>query len=227
MKRRDKKSHSYITACSITICFLVLVAAGAGFLREYRAAVFLRGSYTETLLDMRQFDPESAPQTARSLRELLMHCAYVIPRNAALRLNESLQQEVSARCAAIARAVLARSPASARARAMALIATPQISAGDYRLAQAAAPFEPWPLGTRLLAAERLAATGADLPDALTRAIGEDAANGLRSIWGRELLAGIWLREESLRDVILAAAETRPPEEQRAFLQILRSGASDG
>ncbi|MFD1807991.1 hypothetical protein ACFSHQ_06960 [Gemmobacter lanyuensis] len=108
-------------------------------------------------------------------------------------------------CSALAKSILDRNPSSSRTLAAKLVFTDALTTADYAAAQQSAPYEPWPLGTRLLVLERNAPLSADLLPIAEA----DIAAAFVSSWGRELLAGIYIRKEPLRPLILKVAETRP------------------
>ena len=183
----------------------------------------LRSFDSDVIESLRGIDSENLPVTAGGLSELMTKCADMILANASLRLNRDLAADVSRSCASAADAVIAENPAFARAHAAALVArADEFDADDYVAAQATAAFEPWPLGTRLLAVERRIVLGGTLDADLDQAVRADAARAAQSHWGRQILAGVYLRRPALRDPITAAVETRPDEDKAAFLRAVRS-----
>ncbi|MCC7320319.1 MAG: hypothetical protein IT542_04995 [Rubellimicrobium sp.] len=214
-------------------CTAVLVLVIPAFGREYRAAVMLRRGEEAVLLALRDLDPaalpDSLPDSLRARTELMEACGDLLLASPAIRVSPVLARGVAASCAAAAAAILRRDPALAPALAAALVATvvggDRIAGAAYAAAAAAAPHDPWPLGTRLLAAERQAALG-PLPDDLAAPVAADVARALGNDPGRRLVAGIHLRQPGLRPLIGAAAAGLSAGDQRAFLGALRA-AADG
>lgn len=212
---------------------MLLMAAGAAtlvfcvaaFAREYRLAVTLRDSEADLVNALIGLDAQDLPWGAHDLRGLVTRCATLQLESDLIRIVPRYRAGVAASCGAIADAVLAASPAHARARAAALVTRGDaMTAEDYRLAQEAAPFEPWPLGTRLLAIGH-AYDGA-VPADLLPLVAADADRAIREPWGRRILADLYIRLPALRPILTGVAEGRPADEQRAFLNATRE-AADG
>lgn len=213
MKKIEKTRYSLLVLC--------LLAAGGSalcFLREYGVTYLLRGSEPEIIAGIKAADAENdLPMSARGTRELITKCANLSlasPQLAAAPVDRAAFNES---CSALAKSILDRNPSSSRTLAAKLVFMDALTTADYAAAQQSAPYEPWPLGTRLLVLERNAPLSTDLLPIAEA----DIAAAFVSSWGRELLAGIYIRKEPLRPLILKVAETRPPEEQRAFLQMTR------
>lgn len=200
-----------------------LVALGfsiSGFTREYRFAVTLRDSEEDLIAALRAMDAQELPWGAYDLRGLVTTCTTLQLESELIRVVPRYRTEVAQSCQAIAAAVLRASPAHARARAADLVtAGAAMTAADYALAQAAAPFEPWPLGTRLLAVNR--AFDDAVPADLLPLIAADADRAIREHWGRLILADLYVDHPALRPLLTAVAEGRPADEQRAFLNATR------
>lgn len=211
----------------IVLMAIAAVALGfslIGFAREYRLAVILRDSEADLVDAIRGLDARDLPWGARDVRGLVTRCATLQLESALIRVVPRYRAELAQSCRAIAAAVLAESPAHARARAADLVAAgPAMSAADYALAQAAAPFEPWPLGTRLLAVGR--AFGDALPADLRPLVAADADRAIRAHWGRLILADLYIGHPALRPLLTRVAEGRPPDEQRAFLDATREAGN--
>ncbi|NBO21103.1 MAG: hypothetical protein EBU97_04000, partial [Rhodobacteraceae bacterium] len=133
--------------------------------------------------------------------------------NLALLVNPRARAGFFASCLRLMDATLARNPASARALAVKLRVMPRPDAASYSRAQAAAPAEPWPLTHRLLSLE----AAGPLPDPMASVAARDMAAAFATPWGRDVLAGLYLRDDALRDLILRTAGDRPGAEQAAFL----------
>ena len=218
--QKSHKLRNGFRVLAIAACAAVCFFAVSGFGREYTSAVMLRGQEKDIVLGMRAFDPHWLSFSVRGLNDLMKNCADLLLENEMVRLSPQLQQEIGDSCGAAAKAVLRRNPGFARALAAGLIAArADVTPEAYAVAEQAAPFEPWPLGIRLLAAERAVpkATGT-LPAALVPLVSSDMGRAMQSDWGRRLLAGLYLRQTGLRSLIQAVAKSRPVEEQRAFLQ---------
>lgn len=190
----------------------------------------LRAKQDDIVLRMREFNHDWLSFSARGLSDLMKNCADILLSNEMIRISTQLKDDLSDSCGAAAKAILARNPSFARAHAAGLIAAGAgVTSADYGLAQRAAPFEPWPLSMRLLAAERsLTVEGGALADDLVPDVSADIAGAFQSDWGRRMLAGLYMRQAGLRLLIQQVAATRPAEEQRAFLQATRQAvAQDG
>lgn len=219
----DRRSRLYFKFSYILIALVALVGTVTTFSHEYRSAVMLRGFNADVIESLRGIDSRNLPVTVGGLNELMTECADMILANASLRLNRDLSEDVSASCATAADAIIADNPAFARAHTAALVArATTFTADDYRAAQATAPFEPWPLGTRLLAIERRIVLGGAVDAALDAAGREDVARAVQSRWGRQVLANLYMRRPAIRTAITEAVETRPDEEQAAFLGAVRN-----
>lgn len=202
----------------LLLCAAVTVGAAVGFTREYGVTYLLRGEEREVIAGLKAAGAETdLPLSARATRELITKCASLSLASPQLRASAADRAAFDESCAAIAKEILARNPMSPRALAASLVVEPKLTADRYAAAQQAAPFEPWPLGTRLLAAER----GLPLSPDVAALVKSDIAAAFVSAWGRQLLAGIYARQESLRTLILEVAETQSAADQRSFLQMTR------
>ena len=113
----------------------------------------LLGQDLEPVLQLRKFDQGWLTYSARGLDDLLKKCADALLTNESVQISSQRQGDIGATCQAAAQAILAKNPGFARARAVGLIAAlGGLTAQAYDLAAAAAPFEPWALSVRLLAA---------------------------------------------------------------------------
>lgn len=221
------KVYNKTNVLAIFCSFALFAMSLDGFNREYASTTILLGQDFETILQLRKFDRGWLTYSTRGLDDLMQKCADALLTNESVRMSPQLQGDIGDSCQEAARTILVRNPGFPRALAVGLIAaTGGLSPQAYGLATAAAPFEPWPLSVRLLAVERAltkdpGAVGADL----VAPVSGDVARALQSDWGRKLVAGLYVRQAGLRALIEAAAKTRPPEEQRAFLSATRSLAA--
>lgn len=198
-----------------------------GFVREYAGATILYQQDYGMVLVLRRFDPAWLTNSVRGLDDLMQKCADALLTNEAVRLSPQLQDEIGTACSQAAGGILVRNPGFSRAHAVGLIAAPGVVSGQaYALAAEAAPFEPWPLRVRLLSAERALVkhSGALSADLMVPVFG-DVARAMQSDWGRELVAGLYIRRTGLRALIEAAAKTRSEGEQRDFLRATRDLAA--
>ena len=204
------------------LCLGVAFFAVRAFTHEYRSAVMVRSLDAEMIEHLRASTLESLPVTVGGAGELMEQCAVLLLGNPVLRMNPTLSGEVGESCADAAETIISGNPAFARAYAAKLVANLRtFTAGDYIHAAATAPFEPWPLGTRLLAVERRVALGGMVEGDLADAVGEDIARAAQSDWGRRLLASLYMRRPEMQTLIQSRLETRPEAEQAGFLRVLR------
>lgn len=225
--RKSVKIYSLIRGLYAAACAAVAVLAVEKFNQEYSAAILTHDTDEQIVLQMRKFDARWLASSVRGTNDLMKNCADLLLSNEMVRISPQLQAEIGDSCGAAAKAVLARSPSFARAHAAGLVAArAAVTPAAYALAEEAAPFEPWPLGIRILAAERNVSkdTGA-LPEALAPLVASDVDRALQSNWGRRFIASLYLRQTGLRTWIQTIAQKRPPEEQRDFLQAVKSLAA--
>lgn len=214
-----------IRALLISISGVALFFSLAGFAREYRFAVTLRSSEAELVSAIMAVDAQYLPWGAHDLRELMTRCAALQLESELIRVVPRYRAEVARSCQAITSAVLADSPTHGRAQATALVtAGPAMTAADYARAQAAAPFEPWPLGTRLQAIGH--AFDDVVPADLLPLIAADADRAMGEHWGRLILATLYIDHPALRPLLTEVAKGRPASEQRAFLDATRREATN-
>ncbi|MGO4909490.1 hypothetical protein ACEN2J_14290 [Pseudorhodobacter sp. W20_MBD10_FR17] len=125
--------------------------------------------------------------------------------------------------------VIQTSPANARARALAVLMAPKLSAPDLAVAQRTAPYEPWPLVTRLSAiasADTAAGTSTEglAPDIQSLAQA-DFARALQSNWGMREVVKIYAQHSALRPIIQDALGGFTPAEQSRFIRLVRQTAA--
>lgn len=226
-----RKSQRFFNGIKAVFSFsgvLVCIFSLYGFSREYRSAVMLRAQHEDVVLHMREFDAGWLTFSVGGLSDLMKKCANILLLNEVVQVSRHLKEELSDSCGIAAKAILVRNPSFARAHAVGLIAAgAAVTPVAYGLAQQAAPFEPWPLRMRLLAAERsLTVEGGALSDDLVPGVSADIAGAMQSFVGQRLLAEIYLRQVGLRPLIQQVAGTRPPEEQRAFLRTTKQMAGE-
>ena len=201
---------------SVFVCGGMCVLSVLAFGREYALAIHPVGQSVNVTSEIQYFHQGAPPFSVRGLNGLLKRCADLMLGDEAVRLSPALQRDVAAGCSAMAAAVLHRNPDFARAHAVGLLATGgAMTPQAYRLAQMAAPYEPWPLTIRLFAAER--ATKTDKSLLLVPLVTADVERLLETDWGRRLLAKLYQRDLGLRPLIGQIAATRPSAEQSSFL----------
>lgn len=206
----------------LVLCIGVMFGAMRAFSHEYRSAIMVRSLDADVIDKLQTIRPESLPVTVGGAGELMAQCTILLLNNPLLRMDTTLSGAVGSACAMAADAIIAGNPTFARAYAAKLVAQiHDFDADDYRRAMTSAPFEPWPLGTRLLAVERRVSLGGVLDLPLATAIGEDIDRAATSDWGRKMLAELYLRRPALQELIQSRVETRPDLEQAAFLRALR------
>lgn len=210
----------------LILCLAVAFFAMRAFSHEYRSAVMVRSVDAEVIASLRSSTLDSLPVTVGSAGELMEQCTVLLLSNPILRMNPALSGEVGGTCEHAAEMIIAENPTFARAYVAKLVANLRdFSAQDYMQAAAFAPFEPWPLGTRLLAVERRVGLGSDISAELAEAVREDMARAAQSAWGREFLAALYLRRPELQDLIQSGLEAHPDIVQAGFLRILRQLAN--
>lgn len=202
----------------ILICLCIAVASALAFRQEYAVVYQLRGTTNDQIDTLTLPDHRPAvPASARTLRDLLTNCARLMLQAPRLKAEPTLADLVRAQCAGVAEAALVRAPANARAHALSVLMARPLLPGPLSVAQRTAPYEPWPLVTRLAA---IAAADSDDP-ALEGLAREDVARALESSWGRRELAGLYLDHPDMRPLVQAALSTRPAAEQSDFLRLAR------
>lgn len=196
---------------------VALLAAALWFLSlEYRWVYALAAGrqITPDALEA-QFSLQGLPASQRATRSLVTACA---TQGLSQGYSPEAGQETAAICARIVAGVLAQSPAHGRALATRLVLlgnaiTPQA----YADAAAAAPWEPWPLGMRIVATTRVRPLPADIEPLLLG----DIARAMRSDWGRQMLAELYLRGPGLRPLVLSASDGLSEREKARFLAEIR------
>lgn len=203
--------------------FVMFFLALRTFMAEYGAVLVVTGTTRDMVTTLASpSDQLPQPASARSMRDLMSACGRALTLVPIVKADTGLAAQVSGKCRAIAGDVLAQAPSNARALAVMVLTAERIDAGQLGLAQAAAPFEPWPLNIRLQA---LAKTESLSPEALALAEG-DFQRALMSGWGQEEVARIYQTHAALRPVITSAAEKVDPKDQKAFVDLLRHKLRD-
>jgi hypothetical protein len=215
MIRSRNSARIGLLAGSIFILFFWALRA---FLAEYDTVLTMTGTTRDVVLALA--DPQGnlpQPGSARATRDLLSACGRVLTVAPMLKADAGLSAQVSGKCNAIAQAILAQSPSHARALAVDLLTSGLVDAERLRFAQAAAPYEPWPLNIRLRAIAK-AATLSPEAEAVAEA---DFQRALMSRWGQEEVVRIYQSNAALRPVIGRAAEKIDQKDQKAFVDLLR------
>lgn len=203
--------------------FLLFFLAARSFFVEYQAVLVMSGTTRDMVASLAdQSDEVPQPASARTTRDLMSACGRALTLVPIVKADPALAAQVSGKCDSIARAILAQSPSNARARAIGLLTADRIDAVQLQRAQAAAPFEPWPLNIRLQA---LAKAEALSPEAMALAQ-DDFQRALMSRWGQAEVVRIYQTHEALRPTIALAAEKVDPKDQKAFVDLLRRKLRD-
>jgi hypothetical protein len=205
-------------ALILGFCIGVIGASAALLERDTRAVFLVRGTTNDQIASLSNPNFTIAPPaSARTLRDLLSSCARLTLLAPALKANPALAETVRQRCAEFAANTLRTAPGNARARALAALMAPNLTAAEFAIAQRIARYEPWPLATRLSA---IAATDTFEPD-LRRLAKADFFHALLSFWGRSEVAKLYLQHSQLRPLIHEALADLPPSEQANFIRLVR------
>lgn len=198
--------------------FATIILGGTSFLSEYRLAFFLNGTANQQIEALSHPSERlDIPQSPRSMRDATASCGRLLRFAPRLKAEPELRPAVAEACGTLARTILARAPTHARAQALALLAAPTRSAGELRIAQATAAFEPWPLSLRLAAIGEVAPNDPEWAAAAMLDIGR----ALESRWGRDTVAALYLETPILRPTIVLAAEGLAGPHQAEFLRRVR------
>jgi hypothetical protein len=226
----------FIRACIVLSCIGVIFGCVVSFRHEFGVVSVLRGTTNDQIDSFTAmstgtgmstgmstgtdtgsgYRPETAV-SARTVRDLLEACVRLTLYAPRLKAEPALAQTVRTRCADLAGQMLEGAPANARAWAVRVLMAPELIASDLGAAQQAAPYEPWPLNTRLEAIRRAGPLAADLQP-LVQA---DFARALQSSWGRGQMATIYAQRTDLRALIQGALDGLPPADQTDFIQRTR------
>jgi hypothetical protein len=207
-----------LRALIMLCCIGVLTSSAALFVQEYRATFFLQGTTNDQIAYLAKANYVPVPAaSARTIRDLISNCAKLTLLAPALKADPALAQIIEGRCADIAAQIISTSPANARARALALLMAPKFSAADFAIAQKLAPYEPWPLATRLSAI----AASANLDPASEALAKADFARALQSFWGRTEMVKLYSENPTLRPAIQHALTAIAPTEQANFIRLVR------
>lgn len=198
-----------------------------GFQREYSPTIALQIVPEEVADFLINFDMKNPPSSARISRDFLTLCTDETTMRQKYLPEDDITHKVSSSCSKLAQVVLQDSPSFARAHVLSLVTSDidDITTEQYHAARMAAPYEPWPLGQRLLIAEALVLRS-DAHDFNTE-IQADIQAAMHSSWGRQFLAAIWARQPNMRDIITAIAEQIPDADQRHFLTFTKRALHNG
>lgn len=198
--------------------FILFFWALRAFVAEYDSVLTMTGTTRDLVLSLADEDGDlPQPKSARATRDLLSACGRALTVVPMVKADAALAARVAGKCNAIAQAILAHSPANSRALAVDLLTAGRIDAERLRLAQAAAPYEPWPLNIRLQAIAK-----ADMLSPQAEALAEaDFQRALMSRWGQEEIVRIYKARAALRPAIGRAAEKTNQRDQKAFIDLLR------
>ncbi|AWB50571.1 hypothetical protein HYN69_18380 (plasmid) [Gemmobacter aquarius] len=203
--------------------FVIFFFALRTFVAEYGAVLVVSGTTRDMVATLAEQSGQlPQPASARSMRDLMSACGKALTLVPIVKADSGLAAQVSIKCESIAREILARAPSNARARAVDVLTADRIDAVQLGIAQAAAPFEPWPLNIRLQAIARAESVS---PEVLAVAEG-DFQRALMSEWGKEEVARIYQTRDALRQSITLAAEKAGPKDQKAFVDLLRRNLRD-
>lgn len=214
----DVRGISRTTALALGACCLLSVSLRE-FSNEYRNVVLSVGTTNDKVAAFAEpalLPP--VPGSARGTRDLLATCGRVLTLAPVLKADAVLAGRVAAGCRSVAQATLQMAPSHARALAVLVLTTAPLDAGTLALAQAAAPFEPWPLNIRLKAV-----AAAKAPSEAVMVLARlDIGRAIMSDWGRRALVGLYQDREDFRETIALTAETAAVADQKAFVLLLRS-----
>lgn len=203
--------------------FFLFFLAARSFLGEYQAVLVMTGTTRDMVASLAdQSDEVPQPASPRTTRDLMSACGRALTLVPIVKADPALAAQVSGKCESIAQAILAQAPSNARALAIGLLTADRIDSVQLQRAQAAAPFEPWPLNIRLQALARAKALS---PAAMALAQ-DDFQRALMSQWGQEEVVRIYQTREALRPTIALAAEKIDPKDQKAFVDLLRRKMRD-
>lgn len=214
----------------ILFCSAVIAASAGLFAQDYRVVFLLRGTTNDQIAAFASpnYKPVVAA-SARTLRDLISNCSKLTLLAPALKAQPELAEIVRGRCADLADQVIQSSPANARARALAVLMAPKLSAADLAVAQRTAPYESWPLATRLSAITAADTAAGAVAEAFTPDIQSlaqaDFARALESDWGRREVVKIYLQHSALRPLIQGALNGSTPVEQARFIRLVRQSAA--
>ena len=217
------RNKMIIRASILIFCVGVIVTSGALLQREFRVTYLLHGTTNDQIETFAGTSYRlGIASSARTLRDILSTCARLKLFAPRLKEQPEVAKAVRLRCAEMAAQVMQRAPSSARARALAVLMAPALSAADLADAQRAAPYEPWPLWIRLSA---IGATGPLEPD-LQRLALADFARALESNWGRAELAKLYAQREDLRPLFQEALKNLAAADQTDFIRLARRTISN-
>lgn len=207
-----RRVRSYISrVIGLGLCSALF---GTGLLalgREAQAARVLYAAAPQRALVMRQYDPGWQAASTSGLTQLMRACAESLLGEDVVRLSPRLRDEIAGSCRLAVRGVLRQNPSFARALAVdLLVAQPPVMAAAYAQAQAAAPFEPWPLQIRILAADRLARMQAtEISPDFIAVLSKDLLYLIQVAWGQDLLRQLYAQDSPLRPLIQGLAQQQP------------------
>lgn len=204
------------------LVFVLALAAGFGFQREYAVALTVRDTPLRVMEKFGNAAPP-VPFSWRGTRNLMLSC-HDTQTGFAIRLQPpEAQNAINAHCADTARGILKRTPTASIAHLVVAVSaihhadTAEFNAALIRAA-ATAPREGWMVARRHTAAnlhfDALDAAGRDVWAADTRVLLEER-------WGREIVAVTYVSFEARRPEIEQIVETMPNAAQRDFVARVR------
>ncbi len=211
--------NALMSFCGALVCVLAL----SGFGRDYAAALVVGLHGSAAIAASQQWQHSKAEISVFGASVMIKNCANILTNDESVKISSELSSSARESCAAMADALLLRAPSSGRARALRLLARPQsITPQTYGLAQTSAPFEPWPMGIRFLAAERLAGHQTKaFEQTLRQLVARDIDRLLAQSAGQGMLAQVYRRHSPLRALIAERLDAAPTTDQHAFLRALK------
>lgn len=202
----------------------ILTGVGATFAREHSAAGFARSSDLEMIRVLSQSPAGlKAPLSVRAQREVFEACATLYSSLFLGIQSVETREAVGESCSSLADAVLARNPTFSAAHVTkALFATDaDMAARAIVMSWSTAPLDAWDARLRILRGFELQGMAGD---DVARVIAADVAFMMQTHAGRTWLAQLYWSDPVIQPALINLVETRPSEEQAAFLSRVRRNA---
>ncbi|MCC5961309.1 MAG: hypothetical protein JJU08_18415 [Rhodobacteraceae bacterium] len=202
----------------------ILTGFGATFAREYSAAGFARSSDLEMIRILSEAPARlRAPLSVRAQREVFEACATVQGSLFLGIQSVETRDMVALNCSALADAALARNPTLSAAHATkALFATDSnVAARAVVASWMTAPYDAWEARLRILRGFALQ----DMEfEEVAQVVAADVAFMMQAHTGRMWLAQFYWSDPAIQPALINLVETRPNDEQAAFLSQVRRHA---
>ncbi len=205
----------------VLLSVLAMSGAAATFATEYRAAAFARSTDMAAFTALADGAAPQTPFSNRALREVLLTCGAVQQGLVYALQPPKVQGRVNTSCTQIATTALQRNPTFAAAHTILMqsATAPDTVTNALIRSQATGPFEAWHAKIRLQKGLPFHATG---NAAVDHALTADILFLVQSPGGRRWLAHLYQDQIAQRPVIVATVKQRPPAEQAAFLQEVKT-----